>query len=80
MMIIARTPNQIGAVVRRERTKRNWTQGRLATEAGVRQETVSSVETGERPAKFDTVLRLLEVLDLELRVAARDDSDTEDFS
>jgi HTH-type transcriptional regulator/antitoxin HipB len=71
MTDLARTPMQIGAVIRRTRKTRGWTQMDLADRAGLRQSTISLIETGARPAKIDSVLSVLAALDLELRIAPR---------
>ncbi len=43
----------------------------LAERAGLRQATISLIESGDRPAKFDTILAVLAALDLEFRVEPR---------
>lgn len=68
---LARTPTQIGAVIQRTRKTRGWTQTDLADRAGLRQSTISLIESGARPAKIDSVLSVLAALDLELRIAPR---------
>ncbi|MCB1397886.1 MAG: helix-turn-helix transcriptional regulator [Rhodobacteraceae bacterium] len=71
MTDLARTPRQIGAIVQRARKQRGWTQSDLATQAGLRQATISAVETGETPARLETILAILAALDLEFRIGAR---------
>jgi HTH-type transcriptional regulator/antitoxin HipB len=68
---LARTPKQIGSIVQRARTQRNWTQADLAQRAGLRQATISNIETGEKDPRMDSVLRVLGALDLELRIGTR---------
>lgn len=46
------------------RASRNWSQGRLAAEAGVRQETISRIENG-RQMTMRTAARLALALDIE---------------
>lgn len=68
---LARTSRQIGVIIQRARKTRNWTQMQLAERAGLRQATISVIESGERPAKLDTILAVLAALDLEFRVCER---------
>lgn len=68
---LARTPRQIGTIIQRARKKRGWTQVQLAERAGLRQATISMIETGQNPAKLETILAVLAALDLELRIGAR---------
>lgn len=71
MSDLARTPRQIGTTIQRARKRRGWTQAQLAERAGLRQATISSIETGDKPARLDTILAVLAALDLEFRIAAR---------
>jgi len=67
----ARTPRQIGNLVRRARKQRGWSQSRLADQVGVRQGTISLIETGNPATRLDTLLAILAALELELQVASR---------
>lgn len=71
MSNLARTPKQIGALIRRNRKRLGLSQSALGQRAGLRQETISLIETGNPATRLDTLLALLAALDLELRVAAR---------
>ncbi len=68
---LARTPQQLGTLIQRARKAQGWSQTELAERAGLRQATISGIETGEKPGRLDTILALLAALDLEFRVAAR---------
>jgi HTH-type transcriptional regulator / antitoxin HipB len=68
---LARTPRQIGTIIQRARKKRDWTQMQLAERAGLRQATISMIESGEKPAKLESILAVLAALDLELRIGDR---------
>lgn len=68
---LARTPKQIGTIIQRARKKRDWTQMQLAQMAGLRQATISTIESGETPAKLESILAVLAALDLEFRIAQR---------
>lgn len=79
---LARTSSQIGTIIQRARMKRNWTQMQLAERAGLRQATISVIESGERSAKLETVLAILGSLDLEFRICDRtkgQETDIEDL-
>ncbi|MQP68269.1 helix-turn-helix domain-containing protein [Niveispirillum sp. SYP-B3756] len=71
MSQLARTPKQLGAVIRRQRRKLGLTQGQLGERAGLRQETISLMEAGNPANRLDTLLAVLAALDLELQVAPR---------
>ncbi|WP_135211260.1 helix-turn-helix domain-containing protein [Vitreimonas flagellata] len=67
---LARSPKQIGAALRRRRRALKLTQAALATQASLRQATVSSAEAGE-PMQLETLFSLLTALDLELVLRTR---------
>ena len=67
----ARTPRQIGNLIRRARKQRGWSQSQLAVRVGVRQGTISLIETGNPATKLDTLLAILAALELELQVGSR---------
>jgi HTH-type transcriptional regulator/antitoxin HipB len=71
MTDLARNPKQIGNLVRRARKSRGWSQTQLGEKAGLRQETISLIETGNPATKLDTILAVLAALDLEFRIAPR---------
>jgi HTH-type transcriptional regulator/antitoxin HipB len=71
MTDLARTPNQIGNLIRRARRKRGLNQSQLGERAGLRQETISLIETGHPAARLDTILTVLAALDLEFRIVLR---------
>ena len=71
MSDLARTPQQIGNLIRRARKRNDLSQTELAGHAGVRQETISLIETGNPAAKLQTILDVLAALNLEFRVSPR---------
>jgi HTH-type transcriptional regulator/antitoxin HipB len=71
MSDLARTPQQIGNLIRRVRKKNDLSQTELASRAGVRQETISLIETGNPAAKLQTILAVLAALNLEFRITPR---------
>lgn len=71
MLDLARTPAQIGNSVRRARKSLGWSQTELGNRAGLRQETISLIETGNPAARIDTILAVIAALDLEFRLAPR---------
>lgn len=76
---LARSPQQIGVAIQRARKQRGWTQAELASRAGTKQATISSIENGARAARLDLLLAILAALDLELRIAPRTRSDASDL-
>jgi HTH-type transcriptional regulator/antitoxin HipB len=70
MSQLARTSQQLGALIRRHRRHRGWTQAELASRAGTRQATISEIEAGQ-DVKYSTVSDVLAALELELTVRPR---------
>lgn len=68
---LARSPEQIGNVIRRVRKKLGLNQSELGEKAGLRQETISLIETGHPAARLDTILAVLSALHLEFQIAPR---------
>lgn len=68
---IIRTPDQLGAALRRERRLRPLTQAALAAATGLRQATVSAVEVGGAATQFGTVCDLMAAMNLELVLRPR---------
>jgi len=79
MTDLARTPKQIGNLVRRIRKKRGLSQSQLGEKAGLRQETISLIETGNPPTKLETILAVLAALDLEFRIVTRSKGEASDI-
>lgn len=71
MTDLARTPSQIGNLIRRARKKRGLSQAKLGEQTGLRQETISLIETGNPAVRLDTLLAVLAMLELEFRVVPR---------
>ncbi|HLY67599.1 MAG TPA: helix-turn-helix transcriptional regulator [Chloroflexota bacterium] len=53
---------RFGRLVAAHRRQRNWTQDKLAAEAGISIDMVSRVEAGATGARFNTVAKLAEAL------------------
>lgn len=70
METIARTPLQLGNYIRQRRRELGLTQEKLAAKVGVRQRTVSDIETSAA-VRVDTLLRTLAAIDLELVIRPR---------
>lgn len=68
---LARSPKQIGNIVRRARKALGMSQSELGSRTGLRQATVSLVETGNPAVRLDTLLTILGALDLEFRIGPR---------
>jgi HTH-type transcriptional regulator/antitoxin HipB len=68
---IARTPVQIGAVVRRRRKALELSQDALGEKISMRQATISNLEAGDRGAKIGTLLDAMSALGLELVIRPR---------
>ena len=79
MSDLARNPRQLGNIIRNARRKRGWSQTVLGQKTGLRQETISLIETGNPATKIDTVLSVLAALGLELQVAPRSKASIEEL-
>ncbi len=73
MQQTARTSKQLGAIIRRARKATGLSQTELGEKAGVWQETVSRIETGQGSTRVDTILDILAALQLEIEIRPRQD-------
>lgn len=71
MAELARTPKQLGNLIRRARKSRGLSQAELGMKTGLRQATISQIEAGRTDAKLDSILKVLAILDLEIRIDPR---------
>lgn len=81
-MRLARNAKQIGNEIRRQRKTLKLTQAVLGEKVGLRQATISEIESGSPTAKLDTILKVLAALDLEFQIEHRSrhtSSDIEDM-
>jgi HTH-type transcriptional regulator/antitoxin HipB len=76
---IARTPKQLGTVIRRQRRALKLNQARLGEKTRLRQATISAVETGEPGTEIRTIFDTLAALDLELVVRPRSHASADDL-
>jgi HTH-type transcriptional regulator/antitoxin HipB len=65
---VARTPAQLGPILRSIRTERGLTQKQAGAKVGLKQSTVSAVESESGHTSVDTLYKLLSSLGLELVV------------
>jgi HTH-type transcriptional regulator/antitoxin HipB len=79
MDMIARTPKQVGAAIRRSRRTRKMTQVLLGQKMHARQATVSKLEAGEPGTQLQTVMDALTALELELVIKPRSTVSTEEI-
>ncbi len=79
MTELARTSRQIGSIIQRARKSRDWTQSDLAERSGLRQGTISIVETGSETVKLNTLLSILAALELEFRIGERTKGSADDI-
>lgn len=76
---IARTPKQIGAILRQIRRSLRLSQGELGEKAGLWQETISKIENGSAGTRLETLFDLLAALNLELIIEQRHKSTSADM-
>ena len=79
MKQIARTPKQIGAIIRRARRNARLTQTELGQRIGLRQATISRSEKGEDVTKLSTFLEVLTALGLEIVLVKRTKASSKDL-
>lgn len=71
MAHIARSPKQLGAAIKRARKQKGMSQTELAGLAGLRQELISKIETGQEGTRLSSIYALFAALDLEMVVDQR---------
>jgi len=71
MQQLARTPDQIGAALRRRRRSLKLSQTAVADSTQLRQATISAVESGDPGTQLRTLCSVLAALDLELVIQPR---------
>ena len=75
---VARTPKQLGNLLRERRTELQLTQKELDSRVGLRQSTVSALETSAA-VRTATLLSVLAALDLEIIVRPRTKTSAQDI-
>ena len=75
---VARTPKQLGNLLKQRRMELKLTQGDLAARIRLRQPTVSSMETSAQ-VRTATLLSALAALDLEMVIRPRTKTSVEDI-
>ena len=68
---IARTPQQLGAAIRRKRRQLGISQQALGDLVHIRQATISRLEAGEPATRLQTLFDALSALDLEIVIRPR---------
>jgi len=64
-------PSDLRDQIKQARAKRGWGQRRLGAAVGLPQPHISAIESGEIVPRFDTLLDLVRVLDLDLLLVPR---------
>jgi HTH-type transcriptional regulator / antitoxin HipB len=80
MDIVARTPAQLGAALKSARVRRGLTQADTASNVGLRQKTVSSLENVGARTTVGTLYKMLAALGLELVVREKGGGNTSEVS
>lgn len=79
MELIARTPKQVGDLIRRERRRQGLTQAELGARVQLRQATISKLEAGEPATQMRVLFDVLAALRLELALQPRSRADATDI-
>jgi HTH-type transcriptional regulator/antitoxin HipB len=80
MAHIARSPKQLGAVIQRVRKQKGLSQTELAKLAGLRQELVSKIETGQEGTRLYSIYALFAALDLDMTIDQRSGTSVPDIA
>ena len=67
----ARSPRQLGVLIRHHRKARGLSQTQLADLAGLRQEMVSKIESGASGSRIAAICNLMVALDLDITLTPR---------
>ena len=70
-MRLKRLPTDFRDEIKKARQKRGWGQRELAAKVGLPQPHISGIESGEIVPRFDTLLDLVRVLDLDILLVPR---------
>jgi len=57
--------SSVGMVVRQKRIAKKWTQEKLSSEAGIDNQFLKKIESGDRIPSLDTVFKLADALGIE---------------
>jgi HTH-type transcriptional regulator/antitoxin HipB len=71
MQRVIRNNKELGEAIRLARITKDLRQVDVAKKASVRQPLISDIESGATSAKFDTVIRVLAALDMDLAIVPR---------
>ncbi|WP_031556427.1 helix-turn-helix domain-containing protein [Parvularcula oceani] len=66
-----RTSHQLGSALARLREQANLTQAELGQKAGLRQATISKIESGSESSRLETLCRILAALEHEMQIGPR---------
>lgn len=80
MSTLARSSKQLGLLIQRHRKERGLSQTELADLAGLRQELVSRIESGQPGSRLSSIYALLAALNLEMIIQLRTKSATDDMA
>lgn len=72
MKQIARSPKQIGEALQRARKRQKLSQAEVGFRSGLRQATISSIESGDTGTQLKTLTSVLATLGLELVIQPRE--------
>jgi HTH-type transcriptional regulator/antitoxin HipB len=76
----ARSPRQLGVLIRYHRKARGFSQTQLADLAGLRQEMVSKIESGAPGSRIAAIYDLMAALDLDMTLTPRTRSTSADIA
>ena len=71
MDYVAKTPEQLGQILKSCRSQRQLTQRAAGAKVGLKQSTISVVETDASGSSIETLYKLLSALELELVIRDR---------
>jgi len=79
MNSLARSTTQLGTIIRNARKAKGLSQTRLGELSGLRQASISAIESGKPSTRLDTLMSVLAALDLEFSVTSRSKGSSDDL-
>ncbi|HHF7367127.1 TPA: helix-turn-helix domain-containing protein [Legionella bozemanae] len=74
--MLIHSPLELALLIKNQRKKLKLSQEEVAALVGLKQKTISAMENNPENMRLSTLFRILSALDLDLKIAAKNDSTT----
>ncbi|HHF7374319.1 helix-turn-helix domain-containing protein [Legionella bozemanae] len=74
--MLIHSPLELALLIKNQRKKLKLSQEEVAALVGLKQKTISAMENNPENMRLSTLFRILSALDLDLKIAAKNDSNT----